>query len=348
VSLPDHIIFAKDPDEWIIANNISGSYSSLAVLVDENTHKACYPLIRASLPEHHLIRIRSGEEHKTLETCQQIWEEMTKAQLDRSALLINLGGGVICDMGGFCAATYKRGIHFINLPTTLLAQVDASVGGKLGVDFGALKNHIGMFKEPVKVVISNVFLKTLPDIELRSGYAEMLKHALIADAREWEKLSQIEQVEIPALEAIKHSVEIKHKIVAQDPEEKGVRKLLNFGHTIGHALEGALLHDRKRKITHGAAVAWGMVAESKLAMGLSGLEEKAFLPIAACVNRLYSKPDLRETDWPVFESLILQDKKNKDKVVLATLIREAGVGVYDIRVEPRKAWEACLWSLDQT
>ncbi len=348
MSLPDHIIFAPDPGGWITDNKALTSYSSVAVLVDENTHKACYPLIQNSLPEHHLIFIRSGEENKNLETCQKIWGAMTEAQLDRSALLINLGGGVICDMGGFCAATYKRGINFINFPTSLLAQVDASVGGKLGVDFGALKNHIGMFKEPEKVVISSVFLKTLPEIELLSGYAEMLKHALIADAGEWDKLSTRELVKIPALEEIKHSVEIKHKIVVQDPAEKGVRKLLNFGHTIGHAIEGTLLRDSNRKITHGAAVAWGMVAESKLAMGLSGLKEGDFKSISACVERLYAKPDLREADWPVFESLILQDKKNKDKAVLATLIREAGIGVYDIRVEPRKAWEACLWSLNQT
>ena len=168
------------------------SYSSIALLCDENSYKFCLPRLIDCLPEHWLIQIESGEENKTIDTCQQIWQALTEGNFDRNSLLINLGGGVIGDMGGFAAATFKRGIDFINIPTTLLAQVDASVGGKLGIDFMGFKNHIGLFKEPEVILIDSVFFDTLPELEIRSGFAEVIKHGLISDKSYWESIADFD------------------------------------------------------------------------------------------------------------------------------------------------------------
>ena len=201
-------------------------FTQLAVLVDENTRAHCYPLVQAFLPEHLLIQITSGEENKNLRTCEHIWEQFTSNNFDRKALLINLGGGVIGDMGGFCAVTYKRGIRFINIPTTLLAAVDANVGGKLGIDFMGFKNHLGFFQDPETVLIDPIFLKTLVPRELRSGFAEVIKHGLIADADYFEQTTA-HGLDIENWEAvIAHSVEIKNEVVKTDPKEAGLRKIL--------------------------------------------------------------------------------------------------------------------------
>ncbi|HEY8400693.1 MAG TPA: 3-dehydroquinate synthase family protein, partial [Cytophagaceae bacterium] len=240
-------------------------YSSVCVIADENTEKHCFPLLLPALQKYHLITIPSGEENKTLSTCERIWKGMTDQQLDRKAVVINLGGGVIGDMGGFCASTYKRGIDFIQIPTTLLSQVDASVGGKLGVDFFSYKNHIGVFKEPAAVFINADFLKTLDPAELRSGFAEIIKHCLIADKTKWEEISRKSLAEQNWEDLIAHSVEIKSKVTTADPTEQGLRKILNFGHTIGHAIESYYLTIKDKKLLHGEAIAIGMVAESYIA-----------------------------------------------------------------------------------
>ncbi|MEM9391159.1 MAG: 3-dehydroquinate synthase family protein, partial [Bacteroidota bacterium] len=222
------------------------NFTQLAVLVDENTLTHCYPIIENVLPPHSLIQINSGEEFKTIETCSSIWKMLTENAFDRKGLLINLGGGVIGDMGGFCARTYKRGLQFINLPTTLLAQVDASIGGKLGIDFEGLKNHIGLFSEPDQVIVDPVFLRSLPKNELTSGFAEVIKHNLIADIDNWNRLNKLQLDDINWLDTIRHSVEIKKKIVEEDPLEGGKRKILNFGHTVGHAVESYRMLNGKR------------------------------------------------------------------------------------------------------
>lgn len=188
-------------------------YSGIGVLVDNNTFKYCYPKIKPLLNKHTLIRIKNGEENKNLDTCINIWNKLTEAKFDRHSLLINLGGGVIGDMGGFCAATYKRGIDFIQIPTTLLSQVDASVGGKLGVDFQGFKNHIGVFTLPNAVLIDAEFLESLPYSELRSGFAEIIKHTLIRDSSKWEEIRRIDFENMPFDSLIEHSVEIKKKVV---------------------------------------------------------------------------------------------------------------------------------------
>lgn len=238
------------------------TYSKVAILVDENTKRNCL----YKLPKFDnctIIEIKSGEEHKNITTCSFIWEELTNNHFDRNSLLINLGGGVIGDMGGFCASTYKRGIDFIQIPTTLLAMVDASIGGKLGIDFNGLKNQIGLFNNPKSVLINSEFLNTLSDNELKSGFAEVVKLALIADNNLWNKIISTSFNDLIWEEIIETSIKIKNKIVASDPFEKGERKKLNFGHTFGHAIESYYL-EKGTPILHGEAVFIGMILETEL------------------------------------------------------------------------------------
>ncbi len=240
----------------------ANSYTKIQVIVDENTFKYCYPSIKPFLEKHNIIKIKSGESQKNLETCQKIWQAMTDNELDRHSIVINLGGGVIGDMGGFCASTYKRGIDFIQIPTTLLSQVDASVGGKLGIDFQGLKNHIGVFQIPNAVLIDADFLKTLSYNELRSGFAEVIKHCLIMDGKKWDEIRRKDFEEQELEDLIAHSVNIKQHIVEADPTEKGLRKILNFGHTLGHAIETYFLGKPKLHLLHGEAIAAGMICEA--------------------------------------------------------------------------------------
>ena len=237
-------IKADNYSVWIGENSISkldvSQYSKIGILVDENTKEFCLPLL-SEIKKSVIIEIKSGEENKNIDSCNLIWEALTKNCFDRNSLLINLGGGVIGDMGGFCASTYKRGIEFIQIPTSLLAMVDASVGGKLGVDFNGLKNQVGLFSNPKSVIINPKFLETLPEDELRSGFAEVVKHALIVDKNLWNHLKNNPFQDLYWEEIIESSVQIKNKIVMSDPKEKGERKKLNFGHTFGHAIESYYL-----------------------------------------------------------------------------------------------------------
>jgi 3-dehydroquinate synthase len=305
------------------------SYSKVAVLVDENTRQHCYSKVASHFPAHSIIEIKSGEEEKTLRTCEHIWNELTTLECDRKALLVNLGGGVIGDMGGFCAATYKRGIKFLNLPTTLLAQVDASVGGKLGIDFHGLKNHIGVFQEPERVIVSSGFLATLPERELRSGFAEVLKHALIADAGYWKTLTSKTFREQPWNDHIQHSIEVKSGVVDKDPKENGLRKILNFGHTIGHAVETALL-DSGDRLLHGEAIAIGMIAESYLSTKKTGLSQEGYKEITEYLFSTYQPKQVDEVTMKKAGSLILQDKKNEKATIKGSLLSAIGQSEYDV------------------
>ncbi|MEM6829454.1 MAG: 3-dehydroquinate synthase family protein, partial [Bacteroidota bacterium] len=212
----------------------------IAVLVDENTFEHCLPLVKVEGTS--IIQIESGESNKNLETCSHIWSHMTQHAFTRKSLLVNLGGGVIGDMGGFAASTYKRGIKFVNMPSTLLSQVDASIGGKLGIDFEGLKNHIGLFREPDHVIVYPGFLATLPQREMKSGFAEVIKHSLIADKTHWEYLKTTTFNDLNWNEMIPKSIAIKQEVVSKDPTEQGYRKVLNFGHTLGHAIESHFLN----------------------------------------------------------------------------------------------------------
>lgn len=313
-------------------------FTQLAVLVDAHTRIHCYPIIQQQLPAHTLIEIPAGEAYKNIDSCLSIWKKLTDLNFDRHALLLVLGGGVLGDMGGFCAATYKRGISFVLMPTTLLAQVDASIGGKLGIDFEHYKNHIGVFQQPLATLISPTFLNTLPERELRSGFAEVIKHCLIADKAMWEVIQTKTLAEQDWETLIPHSIKIKEDITQKDPREKGIRKALNFGHTLGHALETYFLATPK-PIFHGEAVAMGMVMESKIAHSKGLLTFDELHQIKAYVLKIFGKVTETFSSQEIIR-LALQDKKNKGNEVLMAVPRGIGTCVWDEATSEKEMTEA--------
>ena len=338
--LPEYIHITSDIASSLEAFLASGSYSNTFILVDENTERDCLPIIKKSLPEATtLIEIKSGEVNKHLETCKEIWEVLTEANADRKALLINLGGGVITDMGGFCAATYKRGIDFVNIPTTLLSQVDASIGGKLGVDFSGFKNHIGLFQIPNKVFIDSVFLKTLSFKELRSGFAEVIKHTLISDEKAFYGLTEVSIQTIDWNRQIEASLEIKNEIVEADPKENGRRKLLNYGHTIGHAIETYYL-DTSKHLRHGEAIAIGMIAEGFLSVRKSGMPEQELETLTSYLVETYKPQPVVKEDIEEITRLALQDKKNIGSKINCVLLNQIGKAEFDIEITSQEILEA--------
>ena len=287
-------------------------YSKITVLVDENTEGSCFERFRAHFPTtiDAVIRIPSGELNKNIETCQQIWRALFAAQADRNSVLLCIGGGVIGDMGGFAASTFKRGMDFIQIPTTLLSQVDSSIGGKLGIDFQEVKNSIGVFANPKAVFISPDFLDTLSPREVRSGFGEIIKHALIADAEQWKTLSKITDLTtVDWTEIITPSLKIKQYVVEIDPFERGLRKALNFGHTIGHAIESKALAT-ENPLTHGEAIAIGMICEAYLSKKLRGLSDEELNDICQFILKIYGKYDIQPFDFQQLIALMRQDKKN--------------------------------------
>ncbi len=329
--LPSHIKITDNPGPFLNLFLQKWSYDKIVVLTDENTLAYCYPLLKSQLPEHSIITVRSGEENKTIRTCEEIWLAMTKLALDRHSMLLILGGGVLGDMGGFCAATYKRGIDFILIPTTLLAMADASMGGKLGVDFMHFKNHIGVFEEPKLTLIFSEFLKTLPQEELRSGFAEVIKHALISDRTLWNELRSNALENQPWEVLLRHSAEFKSSIVQQDPTENGIRKILNAGHTIGHALESYFL-EQGNKILHGEAVAAGLVAEAWLSVKHGLLSREDLDEISGYILRIFGKLTIESSDMLAIAQLCAQDKKNKGNKVLCVLSEGIGKARWDCAV----------------
>lgn len=322
-------------------------YSHIAILVDEFTNKYCLPIIQDLLPSNFIkILIKSGEHHKNLATCERVWDRMTKANMDRHSLLVNLGGGVIGDLGGFCASTYKRGIDFIQIPTTLLAQVDASVGGKLGIDFHGLKNHIGVFQLPKAVLIDPTFIDTLSIQQKKSGFAEIIKHCLIRDEKEWSAIRQQSFEELDLSKLIAHSVAIKEAVVLEDPKEAGLRKILNFGHTLGHAIETYLLDKGKRKILHGEAIAIGMIVEAFIShqrdlISLQELEE-----IESYLFENYGLVKLHPEEISKIIALTAQDKKNKGKEIRFSLLTGIGDCGYDIPISASEMKKAIQYYLN--
>ena len=329
--MTDNILFSADPAGDLARFLKEKKYSKLAVLTDDHTAVDCYPLLAKAIPLHDNIEVPSGEEHKNLATCELIWGKMTDQALDRHAALIIIGGGVLGDMGGFCAATYKRGIDFVLIPTTLLSQVDASIGGKLGIDFRNFKNHIGVFKTPSLTVLHSGFLDTLPPAEKRSGFAEVIKHALIADNDTWSEISRRSFEDQPWDLLLRHSVNIKRRVVAEDPYEKGVRKILNAGHTVGHAVETFLLQ-AKRKILHGEAVAVGLICETFLSREKGMLKEHEFDEIVTYLLRIFGKVELKEGEEVEIAALTAQDKKNKENKILCVLLEGIGNARWDCEI----------------
>ncbi len=319
----------------------SMSYSKAVLLVDANSEKYCLPQLGVSgFP---IIRIRPGEQHKTLRTCEYIWQQMLELGMDRHSLLINLGGGVVGDMGGFCAATYFRGIPFVQIPTTLLAQVDASIGGKLGVDLNWVKNAVGVFQNPKAVLVDPSFLATLPAKELLSGFAELLKHALIADEATWKRLKTLENLSHLDWEAtLETSLLIKREVVLKDPFEKGLRKVLNFGHTVGHAIESWVL-STGLPLTHGEAVAAGMIAESYLSCKHCGLKKQNLEEIVSLIRRFYPPIRFSDRDFNELLNLMKKDKKNREGSISFTLLANIGDARYDQFVDDEDIQEALAY-----
>jgi 3-dehydroquinate synthase len=287
-------------------------YSKIIVLVDEHTEGSCFERFRPHFPVDiaAIIRVPSGELNKNIDTCQQIWRDLFAAQADRNSVLLCIGGGVIGDMGGFAASTFKRGMDFIQIPTTLLSQVDSSIGGKLGIDFQEVKNSIGVFANPKAVFISPDFLDTLSPREVRSGFGEIIKHALIADAEQWENLSKITDLTtVDWTKIITPSLKIKQHVVEIDPFERGLRKALNFGHTIGHAVESTALAT-DNPLIHGEAIAIGMICEAYLSKILRGLSDAELADICTFILQIYGHYDIQPFDFQRLIALMRQDKKN--------------------------------------
>lgn len=325
------VLFEKEFEnlKLYLRNN---AYSKVFVLTDENTGKYCLPVLQdALLPEFtfDLIEVPSGEQHKTIDFCLGIWKTLLDFGADRHSLLINLGGGVITDMGGFVASTYKRGIDFVHLPTTLLSQVDASVGGKTGVDLDAVKNIIGTFTQPKAVFIYPEFIQTLENRQLVSGFAEMVKHGLIRDHAYFQSLKAFESdTVIP--EWIHRSVKIKSEVVDADPTEKNLRKILNFGHTLGHAIETYSLDHDQEPLLHGEAIAVGMICESFLSYLICGLPESSLNEISDFIRSVF--PSYRYTPDMYAElfRIMQNDKKNMGGQISFSLLKEIGECHYNL------------------
>ena len=326
-----------------LKNTISEA-SKVFILTDENVAPFWLPEVAHWLHCDSAVDIviKAGEQHKNLQTVQRIWKTLMNHQADRNALLINLGGGVITDLGGFAASTYKRGIKFINIPTTLLAMVDAAIGGKTGIDFGGGKNQIGTFAEADEVIIDPVFLETLPERELFSGMAEMLKYGFIADAN----LLNVNMENYQRF--IVRCGEIKREIVAQDPTEKGLRKILNFGHTLGHAIESHCL-TTDYPLLHGEAVALGMFGALWLSVKQLGLEESILQNFENQLPMLLSEAEvaLSETDIDMILGYLVHDKKNKGEKSQFVLLKTVGNPVWNVEVESDLVKQALAYIINK-
>lgn len=319
-------IFFDNSIEELVKFVKQGNYSRVFLLTDENTAEHCLPLVKPhfdSMDNFDLLEIPAGEENKNIDFCIGIWKLLIDFEADRKSLLINLGGGVITDMGGFAASTFKRGIDFVHVPTTLLSQVDASVGGKTGIDLDNVKNIVGTFTQPKAVFISVDFLKTLSARQVLSGTAEMLKHGLIIDSAYWNALKKSD-LSIPNAELIYRSVEIKNEVVIEDPTEKGIRKSLNFGHTIGHAVETNSLSKDKNPLTHGEAIAIGMICEAYLSHKSAGLSAEELEEIVKVFGSLYPKYKLKKEDYQEVLAIMRKDKKNLNGNINCTLLTHIG------------------------
>ena len=300
------------------------NYSTIFILVDENTFEYCYPKFIQNLATNtriEVIEIESGEINKNLETCIGVWNAITELGGDRKSLLITLGGGVITDLGGFVASCFKRGIDFVNIPTTLLSMVDASVGGKTGVDLGVLKNQIGLFANPKMVIIDTDYLATLTDREIKSGTAEIIKYGVTYDLHLFNEIKDNKNLNISDL--IFRSIEIKNEVVLQDPKEKNIRKILNYGHTLGHAIESFHLDSEdKENLTHGEAIAIGMVCESYISSKLLGFPSEKVNKIKKVVLSIYNKTTLLKEDFSAIMELLKHDKKNVNGQVNFVLLND--------------------------
>ena len=321
-------------------------HDRLFVLTDTTTLDLCWPLIKnlPCLDGARMITIGATDECKTLESLTHVWASLQEGHATRQSLLVNLGGGMVTDLGGFAASTFKRGIRYINIPTTLLSMVDASVGGKTGITFGGLTNEIGVFNNASSVILDTQLLRTLDYQNLASGYAEMLKHGLISNLENWAELLRFDlnDVDYAQLgEMVAKSVAHKQRVVEEDPTEKGLRKVLNLGHTIGHALE-SLAMEENRTVLHGYAVAWGMVCELYLSCIKTGFPVDKMRKTLAYINEYYGRMDISCDDYDKLILLMTHDKKNMGNSIIFTLLGEVG----DIRINQTASKEEIIEALD--
>lgn len=329
-----------------MAEAIAGcEHDKTFLLSDETTAEKCVPIVREAggLGDTYNIIIGATDANKNLEAMSHVWSELSGRGATRHSLLINVGGGMITDLGGFAASTFKRGINFINIPTTLLAMVDASVGGKTGINFGGLKNEIGVFSNAKSVIIDTTFLKTMDDENMLSGYAEMLKHGLISHKAMWNELVgfDIHEPDLKQLQRmVGESVAVKEKVVEQDPTEKSIRKALNLGHTVGHAFESLAL--RRKPILHGYAVAYGLICELFLSQAKTGFPLATLRQAAGYINLHYGKMPIGCDDYEALFELMTHDKKNSSGVINFTLLGDIG----DIRINQTASKEDIFEALD--
>ena len=313
------------------------NYSKIVIIADENTFEYCYPIFIKQLQtsvEIEVIQIEAGEEHKNIDTCSGVWNALSELNIDRKCLIINIGGGVVTDLGGFVASTYKRGVTYINIPTSLLAMVDASVGGKTGVDLGNIKNQIGVINTSEMVLIDTTFLNTLPQNEMRSGLAEMLKHGLIRNEAYWNKMSDLSKLTPKDLDTlIYESVTIKNNVVTEDPTEQGIRKALNFGHTLGHAIESYCLENKyKTTLLHGEAVAIGMILATYISTKLTGFNPSTCNHVKNTILNTFDKVLFTKEDITAIIELMKYDKKNSHGNINFVLLSTIGKTVIDCKV----------------
>ncbi len=319
-----------DTNAWeVFENQISSlNPTKIFILTDENTKELCLPYVlkKTSFNKNpEILCITPGETNKTISTCVKLWNELSEKGADRNSLLINLGGGVVTDLGGFVACTFKRGISFINIPTSLLAMVDASVGGKNGVDLGSLKNQVGVIKKPIQVIIDIAFLDTLPQAHVTSGLAEMLKHGLIHSEAYWQKVQYFNVNDTPkASDLIWESVLIKNEVVTEDPLEKGRRKTLNYGHTLGHAIESYFIETSKQELLHGEAIAIGMILATYISSELCSFPKKKLDEITTVILSNFKKVSFNKEDIEQIIKLLIFDKKNSGGTVYFVLLHDIG------------------------
>lgn len=314
------------------------NFSKIFILVDNNTHSFCLPSFLEKLETTsiiEIIEIEDGEINKTIETCVGVWNALSELDADRKSLLINIGGGVITDLGGFVASTFKRGIAYINVPTTLLAMVDASVGGKTGVDLGHLKNQIGVINTPHMVLVDTSFLSTLPENQMKSGLAEMLKHGLITGETYWNHFKDISNIFLNNLDSLIYdSIIIKRNVVEKDPYEANLRKTLNFGHTLGHAIESYFLSNpEKTTLLHGEAIIVGMILECFISSELTNFPLETTKEIKSLFKNYYGEIDIKESEYNTIIELLKYDKKNEHGNINFVLLEAIGTPKIDCLVD---------------
>ena len=341
------------PQKVILSTNLQQSlseavaackYDVLFVLVDETTERLCLPVVAdfECMQSAQRIVIKDTDTNKTLESVVHVWSELQRLGATRHSLMINLGGGMVTDLGGFAASTFKRGIQYINIPTTLLSMVDASVGGKTGFNFGGLKNEIGVFNNASSVILDTTFLRTMDHENLLSGYAEMLKHGLISNDKMWAELLNLENLDNLDIlgKMLADSVAVKQRIVTEDPTEQGIRKALNLGHTAGHAFESMALE--RTPILHGYAVAYGLVVELYLSCVKTGFPQDKMRQTVSFIKEHYGRMAITCDDYPHLIALMHHDKKNTGRDINFTLLGDIG----DIRINQTASEDDIKEALD--